>query len=278
MTDFKIALVGDDGSEKAALAVAWAHELAARTDLELRALRVTDQDDVAERRALTSELEARVCEPARLRGVHASADVALGDPRDVFLERITDQQADLVVVGDTGRWGVIRPPLGSLAAHLVHHSPQPVAVVAGAGGPLDGARLVVGVDGSDDSRAALAWAAALAARLGGSVEAVALYDPLADSYPHGPAASSWHTTLEPMARAAVSSVEEPGVPIDLQVFGAQRVEGLLEVGTDGDAAAIVVGARGRGGFRRLLVGGTALQLLHHADRPVVVVPSHRQIA
>lgn len=277
MTDFKVALVGDDGSEKAALAVAWAHELAMRTGLELRALWATDQDDAAERRTLMAQLEARVCEPARQRGVQASADVTLGDPRDVFLERITDQHADLVVVGDTGRWGKIRPPLGSLAAHLVHHSPQPVAVVPGPGGPLDGARLVVGVDGSDDSRAALAWAAALAARLGGSVDAVSLYDPLADSYPHGPASSSWHTTLEPMARAAVSSVHEPGVGIDLHVFGAQRVEGLLEVGTDVGAAAIVVGARGRGGFRHLLVGGTALQLLHHSDRPVVVVPSHRPI-
>lgn len=278
MTDFKIALVGDDGSEKAALAVGWAHELAARTEIELRALRVTDQDDVAEKRALVSQLDERVCEPARQRGVQASADVAFGDPRDVFLERIADQHADLVVVGDTGRWGVLRPPLGSLAAHLVHHSPQPVAVVPGIGGPLDGARLVVGVDGSDDSRAALAWAAALAARVGGSVDAVSLYDPLADSYPHGPTSSSWHTTLEPMARAAVTSVQEPGVAIDLHVFGAQPVEGLLEVGTDVDAAAIVVGARGRGGFRRLLVGGTALQLLHHSDRPVVVVPSHRPIS
>jgi len=150
--------------------------------------------------------------------------------------------------------------------------------VAGAGGPLDGARLVVGVDGSDDSRAALAWAAALAARVGGSVEAVALYDPLADSYPHGPAASSWHTSLEPMARAAVSSVDEPGVRIDLRVLGAQRVEGLLDLGAELDAAAVVVGARGRGGFRRLLLGGTALQLLHHSDRPVVIVPSHRAVA
>lgn len=278
MTDFKVALVGDDGSQKAGLAVAWAHELAARTDLELQALRVTNQEDVTERRALTSELEARVCEPARLRGVQARADVAFGDPRDVFLERITEEQVDVVIVGDTGRWGVIRPPLGSLAAHLVHHSPRPVAVVAGAGGPLDGARLVVGVDGSDDSRAALAWAAALAARVGGSVEAVALYDPLADSYPHGPAASSWHTSLEPMARAAVSSVDEPGVRIDLRVLGAQRVEGLLDVGAELDAAAVVVGARGRGGFRRLLLGGTALQLLHHSDRPVVIVPSHRAVA
>lgn len=278
MTDFKVALVGDDGSEKAALAVAWAHELAARTELELRALRVTDQEDAAERRTLTAELEARVCEPARRRGVQASADVAFGDPRDVFLEQISDQHADLVVVGDTGRWGVIRPPLGSLAAHLVHHSPQPVAVVPGAGGPLDGARLVVGVDGSDDSRAALAWAAALASRLGGSVDAVSLYDPVADSYPHGPTSSNWHTTLEPMARAAVTSIQEPGVAIDLHVFGAQRVEGLMEVGTEVEAAAIVVGARGHGGFRRLLLGGTALQLLHHSDRPVVVVPSHRPIS
>lgn len=277
MTDLKIALVGDDGSEKAALAVGWAQDLAARTDLELRALRVAGGPDDTDTGALASELDARVCEPARQRGVRASADVAFGDARAVFLERIADQHADLVIVGDTGRWSVIRPPLGSLAAHLVHHSPQPVAVVPGTGGPLDGGRVVVGVDGSDDSRAALAWAAALAARLGGSVDAVSLYDPLADSYPHGPASSSWHTTLEPMARATVSAVEEPDVAIDLRIFGAQRVEGLLEAGTDVDAAAIVVGARGRGGFHRLLVGGTALQLLHHSDRPVVVVPSHRPI-
>lgn len=47
---------------------------------------------------------------------------------------------------------------------------------------------------------------------------------------------------------------------------------LKRIADEEDALAIVVGSRGLSGFKQMLVGSTSSGLLHHADRPVVVVP------
>ncbi len=273
----KTILVGDDGSSRARVAVEWARVLTAATDAELMVVRVVKAgDDRAEADAIAEDLERRVGKPARDQGLACTCLVVMGEPRQALVDEIMSLDVDLAVVGDTGHWLALRPPLGSVAAYLTHHSPRPVAVVPARGGPLEGGRMVVGIDGSEGSGAALAWAAATAAKVNGSVTAVSLYDPLADSYPHPPQASEWHHSLEPEVRAVVDSVHEPDVEIVLRFLGAHRVEGLLEVAGELNASLIAVGARGGGGFHRLLLGGTATELLHHSDRPVVVVPSGRR--
>ena len=47
---------------------------------------------------------------------------------------------------------------------------------------------------------------------------------------------------------------------------------ILAVGDEQDAEVIVVGSRGRGGLERSLLGSTSSSVLHHASRPVLVVP------
>jgi nucleotide-binding universal stress UspA family protein len=275
MPSTKIALVGDDGSPQAGQAVSWAEAFAATSGSELVVVGVADRGGPESAGAVRDDLERRVVEPARALGLTCRCEGFVGDPRRVLLERAVDLDASLTIVGDTGHWAVLRPPLGSVAGYLVHHSAHPVVVVPAAGGPLPGGRLVVGVDGSAGSAAALQWAAAFARAVRGSVVATFVHDLADESYPHPPQASAWHHSVEPKVRAAVDAVNEPGVDVELRTVAGHRVEALLEVADEVDSPLLVVGARGSGGFRRLLLGGTAVELLHHSTRPIAVVPFGR---
>lgn len=70
----------------------------------------------------------------------------------------------------------------------------------------------------------------------------------------------------------IDGVDEPDAHIEVSFRGAHPVEGLLELAEETDAAMIVVGSRGHASVHRLLLGGTAIELLPHSQRPVGVVP------
>ena len=69
------------------------------------------------------------------------------------------------------------------------------------------------------------------------------------------------------------STDGETAPADMQVEvrAGNPSEVLIQLGRTADM--LVLGARGRGGFRHLLTGSVATQVVHHAPCPVVVVPS-----
>lgn len=139
-------------------------------------------------------------------------------------------------------------------------------------------RIVVGVDGSDGSRRALRWALGEARLRGADLDvvcAVAEPRPWVDPvlFPPPPAED-----LCGQGRAIVDEVlggiDLAGVHVERisAVGGGARV--LLEAAVGADL--LVVGSRGRGGFRSLMLGSVAQQAVTHAMCPVVVVvPEHR---
>lgn len=60
----------------------------------------------------------------------------------------------------------------------------------------------------------------------------------------------------------------------VEARGASVAATILEAGKEIDADAIVLGTRGRGGVRSMLLGSVSHAVVQQADRPVVVVPSH----
>jgi nucleotide-binding universal stress UspA family protein len=143
--------------------------------------------------------------------------------------------------------------------------------------------IVVGVDGSESAQAALRFALDEARLRGASVRAVAVWHVPPGAY--GGAFASPDpglvADLEPGMRRALEDAlkraagHAAGVDVEPVVREGAPARVLLEEADE--AALLVLGSRGLGGFRGLLLGSVGQQCAHHAPCPVVIVPHHRDL-
>ena len=139
-------------------------------------------------------------------------------------------------------------------------------------------RIVVGVDGSESSKAALRWAIRQAKLTGASVDAVTAW-----RYPTGygwtPVAAE--IDFEGEAKKALSvalgevSGLEPDVPVRPVIAEGHAAEVLLRTARGADL--LVVGSRGHGGFASAVVGSVSLYCVLHACCPVLVLRDGREV-
>jgi nucleotide-binding universal stress UspA family protein len=148
------------------------------------------------------------------------------------------------------------------------------------------AKIVVGIDGSPGAKKALAWAATEARLRGASLHVVhAWMVPLIDAIPEpwvlgspqvGPSDEEVYAHLAAAAKAVLDEAldevraEHRGLELDGELSEARAAAALIAAA--GGADLLVVGSRGRGGFKGLLLGSVSAQCVHHAPCPVVVVP------
>ncbi|MGZ4310453.1 MAG: universal stress protein [Gaiellaceae bacterium] len=138
--------------------------------------------------------------------------------------------------------------------------------------------IVVGVDGSECARVALEFAAGEAALRGARLRIVSAWEVPPGVYAGGFAPGLDESTLEgfrenaeTVVREAVAEAErlQPSVQSEGRTLEGHPAQVLLQEARD--AALIVVGNRGRGGFASLLLGSVSQQVVHHAPCPVLVV-------
>ncbi|PFG43559.1 nucleotide-binding universal stress UspA family protein [Isoptericola jiangsuensis] len=195
---------------------------------------------------------------------------ALDGPEVPALQALTTD-AQLLVVGAQGQVG--RTRVGRVGAHLAAHSRCPVAVVRGAS---QGGSVVVGVDGSPTSLAAAAAAAREAVWRGVPLVVLHARPPLLD--PHvtvrevPPLATSdaddpTHQAAE--RTAATLREENPGLEVRLELLDDEPVHALLA--RSGPDDLVVVGSRGMGAFRGMLLGSVSNEVVRHASGTVLVV-------
>jgi nucleotide-binding universal stress UspA family protein len=142
--------------------------------------------------------------------------------------------------------------------------------------------IVVGVDGSDGARAALAWALAEARLRGSTLRAVhawmipamgsgeapwALIPP--GSYVDVSADQIEKATHEALDREIAEVDGSTGVAVERYVEEGPADQVIVEASKD--AELVVVGSRGRGAIATLLLGSTSQHVIQHAACPVVVV-------
>jgi nucleotide-binding universal stress UspA family protein len=135
-------------------------------------------------------------------------------------------------------------------------------------------KIVVGVDGSEQSRAALAWALEEAALRQDELVVVHAW-----AFPYvgtrTVVSEPWDdlkleaTKLLDDMLAQVRATTATEVTIHPKLVEEAPAKALLDEGKDADL--LVVGSRGRGGFSSLLLGSVSQQVTHHAPCPVVVI-------
>jgi nucleotide-binding universal stress UspA family protein len=182
------------------------------------------------------------------------------------------RDARLLVVGSRGHGGFAGLLLGSVSRWCVDHATCPVAVIPPKASRESQRRIVVGVDGSEPSYEALRWAFAEAARHDARLDVVNAYDEHRSISPFGPIGITHHADLEAASRALLEKMTAgaPGrVGVELLPCPTGAARALLET-ADG-AALLVVGSRGRGTAREVLLGSVSHQCVHHTPCPIVVV-------
>jgi nucleotide-binding universal stress UspA family protein len=280
-------IIGAEGSERTEDAIAFARSLAATTGAHLKLVGSYPYEDWLSRTAsneygefLRGEAEAMLERMRSLAGAEASTmAVADTSPARALQRAAEDDGAPLIVVGSThrGRAGRVMP--GSTADRLLHGAPCAVAVVPYDFRLKDEAAITaigVGYDGSGESRAAIDVALDVARRLGASLKVVRVFDAAQLGTPalmSGPGYIAMHEELEKEARDDLGRVCG-GLPEDVDVeavfVAGSPARELAEQSQTLDL--LVLGSRGYGPLRSVLLGGVSHVVVRKAGCPVVVLP------
>ena len=138
--------------------------------------------------------------------------------------------------------------------------------------------IVVGVDGSDRSRAALLWAYNEAAHHAAAITVVSTWHlpalpmtpPYGSAPPEGYVGQPQRDALDMLEKfVAELDARTPAVDVRTLVERGNPAEVLIERSKEADL--VVVGSRGHGGFAGMLLGSVSQHLVAHSDCPVVVV-------
>jgi nucleotide-binding universal stress UspA family protein len=287
-------VVGVDGSDGAAVAVRWAAAQAQRRGQSLVAVLAwgfLDQHHPDPDASFDPDYDADAAGAAldtyltRALGAEGAADVARVVTSDLAAPALLQaaEGAALLVVGARGLGGFRGLLLGSVSQQCLQRATCPVAVVRpetlereAAGERAGPGRIVVGVDSSEAARRALQWAIAETEIRKAALTVVHSWHlPYVGGYPLAGAVMD-PTQVEEAARDTLVSIVERedtaelAVPIAEVLAMGGPAAAILETAADADL--VVVGSRGFGGFRGLLLGSVSQQVAQHASCPVIVVP------
>lgn len=276
----KHVLVGVDGSDASAVALAWAGRLARLAGAEVVVATIFRPHEAEVslehyeklQRETTQRLATEWSGPLHGVGVQHRPVLFTGSP-DALLEVAEREDADLIVVGPRGHGGFAGLHIGSLAHHLAHHTRRPLAIVPAPGAQANIDHIVVGVDGSEGSAAAVRWCADMATAANAEVLAVHAFEPFVEWVPESDP-RSWRQRVEREIAEWVAPLRSAGVSVRTRIIKDVHPVAALTGAIEGEGIDLaVVGSRGLGGFSGLRLGRVPIQLAHHTQIPVVLVPA-----
>ena len=273
-------LIGVDGSEQSRVALAWGLARATKRGASVELLHVADDSFLSESVAFLSEAQRASeqmleAETAYARSLGFEGNIigtaVVGHPIAEVEE--ASKRADLLILGAHEGSRFAGSFFGTRAVKVAATAHCPVAVIP-AGEDRTGNGVVVGVDGSDASKVAVAYAAEEASLRGVPLTAVyAWMPPLTPGLEYlwsEELVASQSTAAEESIAIGVAGLAEryPDLEIKREIVQAPPVAALVQ--TAESAELLVVGSRGRGGLSRLLLGSVSHGVLQALPCPVIV--------
>lgn len=242
--------------------------------VEADGIRWLVDQNVADRQAELEELAERAPDDVTAEPIAIAASTVTG----TLLRLLDDENADCIAVGRSGAGGLRRALLGGRSQQLLEHAACPVLIVHEPGDdemPAGGRVVIAGVDGSDSTQRVVSLAAQAARRLDAELLLVHVVDlPVA-----GAVALKTTSALAGLARGRAEqlladAITDAGLnprQVETLVLEGDAGPELVDLADERAAALVVVGDRGRQGFRGLLLGSAARKVVVESERPVLVV-------
>jgi nucleotide-binding universal stress UspA family protein len=224
------------------------------------------------------------------KGVNLKTKMVQDDAHSVAasIVRAADNlECDLILMGTQGREGFDRLLVGSVAERVTRLANQPVMLVRSSvsSKTIEFESILVPVDGSSTSQAALWTADEIAKQLGASLHFLHVVPdlplPMGDGMGFGTMnyrSEPWIEALEDQGQAIIKHAKESSTlekveTSTIPASGARTAKQILKFAKEHHSSLIVIGTHGRSGFDRLLLGSIAEGVMHHADVPVILVRS-----
>ena len=278
MSDPKPILVPLDGSSAAERAVPVAAAIARATKSPLRMFHSIEiQPSVAEFDrarelfgAYARTLVSRSCIPPMQH--EAEVMIRVGAAAPTIIEAALE--SSMVVIASHGRGGFSAAVIGSVADKVVRGAPVPVLVVPALryAAPMEGAPVLISVDGSEASELALIRGRRIAAALNSPVTLVRAYNvppPVGAEFAYYPM-----DLLETMQQGADEYLQKTALKGEAtHLAQGQPAQVIIEAAEKLDAGLVVMASTGKGRATRLTLGSVTDRVLHSLRRPLLIIPA-----
>jgi nucleotide-binding universal stress UspA family protein len=250
--------------------------------LRMAGLLTPQQQDLVLQAGSETEAARRMLDAA---GIAYRFHSELGNPADRIIALIRSEACDEVVVGSRGLSALDGFAFGSVAYKIVHLSPVPVTVVPNPGGAAelelgdgDGPhRILLPVDGSGPAAKAIEYVCALRdARVPVDVRLLNVQMPIVSGNVRRFVSQE---TIDAYCRAegesalgpAKKALQAAGLAFDEHILTGHAGQTIARQASHWGCTRIVMGTRGLSGLANVMVGSTALQVMHLSEIPVTLL-------
>jgi nucleotide-binding universal stress UspA family protein len=234
---------------------------------------------------------AGVADQLRKAGIDVETRVVRGRAAAQIVEQAEQENVGLIAMSTHGRSGLARWVMGSEVGKILRACEQPVLLVRprdeGASGKADGrlSKVIVPLDGSHDTEAAIPLAEELSKALGLELILIQVIgiETTVQFAPMGP--DSWSVPSDILQRLDVvvsgylaglaKQLKDRGLTVQWEVLHGAAGPGIVEFAKETPDSLVVMTTHGRSDFRRWVMGSVADAVVRHTGEPVLVMRPHR---